>query len=346
MSKANQEPTVMPLKAGEIVLFNNPDGTTSVEVRLGEETVWLSLNELADLFGVDKSGISRHLRNVFKSGELERSSTVAKFATVQIEGTRSIVREIEYYNLDAILSVGYRVNSSKATRFRIWANSILKEHLIKGYSFNQRRWNPDQIASFQQAIGLFPIAVQNLADRGDLTADESIALMQLVADYASSWVLLRQYDDGALPATDGIGHPDYAIDINQARVAIRTLKQELAAKGEVTALFGNERDGSLHRILGALYQTFGGEELYSTIEQKAAHLLYFVIKDHPFSDGNKRIGAFLFLHYLDKNNYLKRCDGDPKIDPAALVALALLIAESDPRQKNTIVQLIIHFLTE
>lgn len=342
--RANVNETASDPNTGEIVLYSNPDGSTIIDVRLEDETVWLSQAQMVELFDKDQRTISEHIQTIYGEGELDRSATYRKFRLVRTEGNRRVNRSVDHYNLDVIISVGYRVSSKKGTQFRIWATSILKDHLIKGYSLNERRWRAEQLEQFQRAVALFPATVQQLADRGDLSSDESVALMRLVTDYASSWVLLRQYDDGELASTPGVGDPTYVLTVGEARTAIGQLRRSLEHQGEASTLFGNDRGEAFEAILGALYQTFGGEDLYPTIEQKAAHLLYFVIKDHPFSDGNKRIGSFLFLHFLDRNHYLTDAAGAPKINPATLVALALLVAESDPRQKEVVIQLIIHFL--
>jgi prophage maintenance system killer protein len=328
-------------KTGEIILYTNPDGSTGVDVRLDKDTVWLDAHQMAQLFTTDRTSIVRHINNIYKSDELDTTTTCAKVAQVAADGKSRIMN---IYNLDMIISVGYRVNSKKGIQFRLWANSVLKEHLIKGYSLNPHRLSNEQITQFQQALTLFPQAVERLSVRGELQSDEAVALMKLVTEYASSWALLQQYDDGQLEQTNSESTATFTLEYSRARQAIDTLRNNLIAKEEASDLFGNERDGSFQGVLGSIYQTFGGEELYPSIEHKAAHLLYFVIKDHPFSDGNKRIGSLLFIYFLQANNYLSRSTGEAKINDNALVALALLVAESDPKQKEMMIALIMHLL--
>jgi prophage maintenance system killer protein/prophage antirepressor-like protein len=321
---------------GEIVLYQADDGHSVIDVHLKDETVWLTLNQMAELFGRDKSVISRHLRNIFKTGELERDATVAKNATVQIEGRRRVTRYIEWFNLDAIISVGYRVNSKRGTQFRIWATSVLKDHLVKGYSLNQKRLAEKGTKELQQVLTL----LSNTLEGYNLVNEEGKAVLDIVNRYAGTWRLLLQYDEDNLPAPGRKQAPKTVLSIDQARSAISSLKQELAVRGEATGLFGQERGEGLSGIIGALYQTFGGEDLYPSVEEKAAHLLYFVIKDHPFSDGNKRIGSFLFILFLRLNGLLDRISFDNK----ALVALALLTAASDPAQKDVLIRLVVNLL--
>ncbi len=321
---------------GEIVLYQADDGHSVIDVHLKDETVWLTLNQMAELFGRDKSVISRHLRNIFKTGELERDATVAKNATVQNEGRRRVTRYIEWFNLDAIISVGYRVNSKRGTQFRIWATSVLKDHLVKGYSLNQKRLAEKGTKELQQVLTL----LSNTLEGYNLVNEEGKAVLDIVNRYAGTWRLLLQYDEDNLPALGRKQAPKTVLSIDQARSAVSFLKQELAVRGEATDLFGQERGEGLSGIIGALYQTFGGEDLYPSVEEKAAHLLYFVIKDHPFSDGNKRIGSFLFILFLRLNGLLDRISLDNK----ALVALALLTAASDPAQKDVLIRLVVNLL--
>ncbi len=332
------------LKTGEVILYTNPDGSTAVDVRLEQETVWLSQAQMAELFDRTAPTINEHIKSIYGEGELESAPTIRKFRIVRMEGNRQVEREIDFYNLDMIISVGYRVNSKRGTQFRIWANSVLKEYLLRGYALNHTRLNGEQIKQFQQALSLFPQTVERLSSRGDLSDDEAVALMRLVTDYASSWALLQQYDDGKLEQVEHGRSPSFELTYDKAREAIATLKVDLVGKGEASELFGNERDESFQGILGAIYQTFDGEELYPSIEHKAAHLLYFVIKDHPFSDGNKRSAALLFIYFLSQNNYLTKTIGGSKVDENALVALTLLIAESDPKQKEVMIALVMHLL--
>lgn len=319
----------------QLVIFESEAG--EVEVRLEGESVWLSLQQMADLFGRDKSVISRHLKSIFTTGELTREGTVAKNATVQIEGNREVVRQIEYYNLDTIISVGYRVNSTRATRFRQWATTILREHLTQGYTLNRQRF--EQNASELEAA----LTLVKKAAAGDaLTTDQGRGLVDVIARYTHTFLWLQRYDEGLL--TEPLGSPGGTLpSTDEARTGIVRLKADLMAREEATALFGNEREDSLAAVLGNLDQTVFGEPAYPTVESKAAHLLYFVIKNHPFSDGNKRIGSYLFVDFLARNGRLLR-DGEPVINDVGLAALALLVAESDPKSKEVMIRLIENML--
>lgn len=319
---------------GAIVLYQTEDGQTALDVRLQEETVWLSLNQMAELFARDKSVISRHLRNIFQQGELVREAVVAKNATTAADGK---AYQVEYYNLDAILSVGYRVNSKRGSQFRIWASLVLKEYLIKGYALNQRRLAEQGVAELRGVLDLLAVTLEH----NQLTDETGVAVVQLVRRYGLSWQLLLQYDEDRLVLPAELNRRNsVGFDLAVVRRGIACLREELAARGEVTDLFGQERGESLAGILGAIHQTFGGEDLYPSIEEKAAHLLYFVIKDHPFSDGNKRIGSFLFLLYLQECGLIDAV----RFDNKALVALALLVAASDPSQKDVLIRLIVNLL--
>ncbi len=330
-----------PSPNGGVVLYEAPDGQVRLEVRLKQETVWLSLNQMAQLFGRDKSVISRHLRHVFTTGELEREATVAKTATVQREGDREVVREVEYFNLDAILSVGYRVSSKRGTQFRIWATRTLRDHLLRGYSLNERRLREKGLAEIQQAVAL----LARTLDHQGLVTDEGRALLDVVQRYARSWRLLLEYDEGRLPeAPARPTAPTAHLTIDAARRAIGQMRDALAARGETTALFGQDPGDQLAGILRAIEQTFDGQPLYPSVEARAAHLLYFIIKDHPFIDGNKRIGSLLFLDYLRRNGALLRPDRTLRFADNALVALALLVAESDPNHKPLVIRVILNLL--
>lgn len=322
---------------GEIILCQTENGRAAVDVYLRDDTVWMPLNDIARLFDRDKSVISRHLRNIFDTGELAREATVAKNETVQNEGGRKVTRNIEWFNLDVIISVGYRVNSKRGTQFRIWATSILKDHLVKGYTLNQRRLAEKGVHEAQQVLSL----LTNTLENQNLVSDEGISVLNIVNRYAKTWQLLLQYDEDNLPKPQTKQVTSQVLDLEGARKAISSLKQQLLAKTEATDLFGNERSDGLAGIVGAIHQTFGGQDLYPSIEEKAANLLYFVIKDHPFTDGNKRIGSFLFLLFLQMNGLL----GKKYFDNKALVALTLLTAASDPGQKDLLIRLIVNLLS-
>ena len=329
-------------KKGEIVIYKAPKGEARVEVRLEKETVWLALNQIARIFNTDKSGISRHIKNIYDSGELLKDSTVAKIATVQKEGNRRIEREIEYYNLDIILSVGYRVNSKRATQFRIWATKTLKNYLVKGYAINEKRLleTKEKFNELQTAI-----AFLQEKSKKELLKGQEGELLSLLSGYAKTLTLLEEYDKGKLKEAKG-KKATFILTYENCLRIIAELKKELVAKKEAGDLFGQERDGSFEGIIRGLHQSFGGKKLYPNIEDKAAHLLYFIIKDHPFSDGNKRSGAFLFVYFLDKSDYLYRPTGERKINDNALVALALLIAESNPKEKEVMIKIIKNLITE
>lgn len=328
---------------GEVLVYEAPGGEIRVDVRLERETLWLSLNQIADLFDRDKSVISRHVRNVFSTGELAREATVAKIATVQREGGRTISREVEYFNLDAILSVGYRVNSKRGTQFRIWATRTLRDHLLQGYSLNARRLAEQGVEDLQQAVSLLTKTLQN---RG-LVTDEGLSVLHVVERYTRTWRLLLEYDEQRLTTSPSRPVPPVGrLTLDDARTAVRAVRANLAERGEAGALFGQERGEALAGSLAAVEQTFGGAPLYPSAQSRAAHLLYFVIKDHPFSDGNKRIGALLFLEYLRRHDLLWRPNGQPRLADNTVVAVALLIAESAPAQKDLMVRLVISLLEE
>lgn len=317
---------------GKVVLYQDEKGHLELNVLLQEETVWLSLNQLVELFGRDKSVISRHIRNIFKAKELG-DATVAKFATVQTEGEREVSRDIEYFNLDMIISVGYRVNSLRGIQFRRWATGVLKQHLLEGFTYHEKRLQEKGLTVFQETLSL----LERTLTQQQLVNELGTQVIQLISDYAKSWHLLLAYDENKLMLPD-IAKSSRIFLYEEAQSAISSLKSALWKKSEASDLFGQERDNGLASILGNLEQTFSGESLYQTPEEKAAHLLYFIIKDHPFVDGNKRIGSFLFLLYLEQQQISKR------LDDRGLVALALLVAESAPSQKEILIRLTVNLL--
>jgi death-on-curing family protein len=318
-----------------IELYKSSNGETQLEVKFENDTVWLNLNQLSELFGRDKSVISRHLRNVYTEKELDYTSTVAKNATVQKEGKRSVTRFVEYYNLDVIISVGYRVNSIQGTQFRIWATKKLKEYLVKGYSINEKR-----LSELKQLIQIIDQTQENTA--GPIS--ESKGLLDILKNYTRSFILLNQFDSDSLELNFLQNTITYEIEYTEAISAISELKKKLIDKKEATNLFGNQKDQSFSGVLKSVTQTFDGVYLYPTIEEQAAHLLYFIIKNHPFSDGNKRIGAFLFIWFLEKNKHLLKQTGEVKINDNALTALALLVAQSNPNEKELMIKLICNLL--
>jgi death-on-curing family protein len=308
----------------------------NIEVNLVGESLWLDSNQIAEIFNVQRPAIVKHVNNIYKSLELKKDSTCSILEQVASDGKK---RKMNFYNLDMILSVGYRVNSKQATQFRIWATNTLKKHLLKGYTINQKRLQEKGLNEFEQALKLIKKTINNK----ELKNDEAKALLYIITDYADSWLLLQKYDEDRL-TTPKVIKSIFTLEYKEAKNSISQLKNDLILNKQASELFAQERDNSLKGIIGNIYQTFGGEDLYPGIGDKAAHLLYFVIKDHPFSDGNKRTGAFLFILFLAKNNYLLDKKGERKFNDNALVALSLLIAESDPKQKDTMIKLIQNFI--
>jgi prophage maintenance system killer protein len=322
----------------QIIIYKAADGITSVNVKLENDTLWMTLNQLAILFERDKSVISRHFRNIYNEGELNKDATVAKNATVQNENGREIVRNIEFYNLDAIISIGYRVNSKQGTQFRIWANRILKEYLVKGYALNEQKLKEQasQLNSLKQTVNL----LGNVLKSKELSSDEATGLLKVVTDYSYALDILDKYDHQQLGIEGTTDQQLFVATYEEAMQAIRGLKDVFGG----STLFANEKDDSFKGSIGTIYQSFGGVEFYPSIEEKAANLLYFVVKNHSFSDGNKRIAAYLFVWFLEKNRILYREDGSKRIADNALVALTLMIAESKPEEKEMMVKVVINLI--
>jgi len=320
-------------KKNEVVIFQAKNGAIELSVDAKKETILANINQIAELFGVQKAAISKHFKNIFESGELTEEATVSKMETVQIEGKREVQRFIEMYNLDAIIAVGYRVNSKQATQFRIWATRVIKEYVSFGYAIN-----PSRIA---QNYEKFLLAVEEtkklLPDDNRVSAQDA---MELVKMFAGTWFSLDAYDKEALPLK-GVTKRKVTFAGNELEDSIGQLKKELIRKGETTDIFAIERKGSsLVGIFGNVLQSFGGNDLYPTIEEKAVHLLYFIVKNHPFIDGNKRSGAFAFIWFMQRTNFNFR----DKITPEALTALTLLIAESNPEDKDRVIGLVLLLL--
>lgn len=321
----------------QIEIYQSDDGQAQIEVRLEADTVWLNRQQLAELFGRDIKTVGKHINNVFKEGELPKDSVVAKFATTAADGK---TYQVDHYNLDVIISVGYRVKSQQGTQFRIWATQRLKEHLVRGYTLNQTRFEKNA-AELEQALAL----IQRTASSPELTGDAGRGLVDIVSRYTQTFLWLQRYDEGLLDEPSGqsggtLPSPDEAMD------ALNNLKAQLIERGEATDLFARPRDAGLASIFGNLDQSVFGEPAYPTVESKAAHLLYFVVKNHPFSDGNKRSGAFLFVDFLHRNGRLLDARGNPVINDTGLAALTLLVAESDPKQKEVLIRLIMHMLSQ
>lgn len=321
--------------AGELLIFEAEN--SSVQVRLEGETVWLSQAQMAELFGTSSDNISLHLKNIYKEQELQEAATTENFSVVRQEGKRQVQRQLKHYNLDAIISVGYRVSSVQATRFRQWATSVLREHLTRGFTLSRQRFEHNA-AELEAALQL----VRKAAAGEALTANQGRGLVDVIARYTHTFLWLQRYDEGLLTAP--AGSPGGVLPtLEEAQAAIARLKADLMARGEASELFGRERGDAFAALLGNLDQSVFGEPAYPTVETKAAHLLYFVIKNHPFSDGNKRSGAFLFVDFLARNGRLLR-DGVPVINDVGLAALALLVAESDPKAKDVMTRLIENML--
>ena len=322
---------------GEIVIYQTEDGQASLEVTLVEDTVWMSLNHMVGLFDRDKSVISRHIRNIFREGELDKRSVVAKYATTASDGK---TYQVEYFNLDVIISMGYRVKSQRGTQFRIWANKILKEYLITGYALNEKRLQSqiEKYEALKQSIKL----IEKIADHKLLSVPESEGLLKVIGDFSYALDTLDRYDYGKLELVRVSDRTAKRISYEEAKGAI---KKMLGRFGDST-LFGREKDNSFSSSLDTIYQTFDGKELYPSIEEKAAHLLYFIVKNHSFVDGNKRIAAAIFTWFLERNGLLYKSDRTKRIADNALVALTLMIAMSDPKEKDVIAKIIVNLINK
>jgi prophage maintenance system killer protein len=325
-------------KDNQILIYETENGQYTVEVLLEDDTVWLTQKQMAELFDIERSVITKHIGNIFKEGELEQKSVCAKLAHTAEDNK---IYQTTFYSLDVIIAVGYRVNAKRGTQFRIWATQTLKNHLLKGYTINQKRLAETGVKELENALQF----IKQASGRRQLTNEEAQGLLEVIAKYAKSWLLLKSYDENDLPITKG-KPPKFTLEYEHALDAIKKLKKALMDKEEASEIFGIEREHGLDAILGNLKQSFGDQDLYPTLEDKAAHLLYFIIKDHPFTDGNKRIGSLLFIHYLDKHSRLCKTNGEMIINDNALVALALLIAESEPKSKELMVALIKNLLVE
>jgi prophage maintenance system killer protein len=322
----------------QIAIYQTPDGQISIEVTINHDTVWLTQSQMADLFQSTKQNISLHINNVFKEGELDKGATVKESLTVQEEGKRAVKRKIEYYSLDIIISVGYRVKSHRGTQFRIWANKVLKKYLLQGYALNENRLNEqsEQFNVLKQTVKL----LGNVLDAKPLTTDEATGLLKVITDYTYALDILDKYDHRSLTIEKTHKKEVFTATYKEAMQAIKGLKEKFGG----STLFGNEKDESFKSSIAAIYQTIGSTDVYPSVEEKAAHLLYFVVKNHSFSDGNKRIAAFLFVWFLEKNSILYREDGTKRIADNALVALTLMIAESKPDEKEIIVQVVVNLI--
>ncbi|MCL5011116.1 MAG: virulence protein RhuM/Fic/DOC family protein [Patescibacteria group bacterium] len=322
---------------GEVVLYKSKDGQARLDVRLEKETVWLTQEQVANLFGTQRPAITKHLNNIFKNRELPEKSVSSILEHTAADGKKY---KTKFYNLDAIISVGYRVNSTRATQFRVWATKILKQHLINGYTINQKRLSEqtNKLQELQKAIKLIKDK-----SRGFLLQGQAQELLDILADYSDSLVLLEQYDAQKLVLQKN-KKAKFVLSYDDANRVVERVKNNLLAKKQASVLFGVQNNGQLQGIIGALHQTFGGKALYGSLEEKAANLLYLVIKDHPFIDGNKRIASILFIYFLECNDFLRKASGEKKINDNALTTLALLIAISEAKEKETIIKVITNLL--
>ena len=322
----------------KIVIYQTEDGQTQIDVRLENETVWLTQAQMVELFQTTKQNVSLHVGNVFKEGELEQEATVKEYLTVQNEGNRKVTRKVKYYNLDVIISVGYRVKSKRGTAFRIWARQIIKDYLVKGYAVNERI-RKEQIAELRQLVQVVGRAINN---QELPKTTESQDLLNVVVDYTYALDTLDNYDYERLTIDKTTKQEPFHATYENAMEAIQTLREKFGG----STLFGNEKDDSFKSSIGQIYQTFGGEELYPSVEEKAAMLLYLVTKNHSFSDGNKRIAATLFLWFLNNNGILYREDGSKRLADNTLVALTLMIAESKTEEKDVMVKVVVNLINQ
>ena len=318
-------------KPTDIVLYRSRDGAVQLDVPLQKETIWLSQKQMAQLFEKDSDTIGLHIRNAFKEGELRESATTEDSSVVQTEGTRRVTRNIRFYNLDVVISVGYRVKSRRGTEFRIWATNVLKRHLIRGYSVNEKR-----LKALKQTLRI----AADVSRRKLLTGDEASALLQTISDYSHALDLLDDYDHQRVAIRKTSHRKTLPVSYEEAAGLIDQMRNHFGD----SAVFGREKDENLHSSLNAVMQGFGGKDLYPSVEEKAAHLLYFLVKNHSFVDGNKRIAAAVFLRFAEKNRLLFDREGRKRIADNALVAMTLMIAESKPKEKNVITAMLANLI--
>ncbi|NCS87939.1 MAG: cytochrome C biogenesis protein CycH [Ignavibacteria bacterium CG2_30_36_16] len=325
---------------GEIILYKSSEGKVELEVNLKDDTVWLSQRHMSVLFQKDTDTIGLHIRNIYKEGELSIKSTTEYFSVVQKEGKREVLRKIQYYNLDVIISVGYRVKSKRGTQFRIWATKVLKEYLVKGYALNEKRLKEqsEKVKELEKSVEVF----KRVADSYQLKQDEFTGILNVISDYAYALDILDQYDHQELKLGRIERAEEYKINYKDSAELIKNLKNKFGG----SVLFGKEKDESFKSTIGTIYQTFNKKELYPGLEEKAAMLLYLTIKNHSFIDGNKRIAAALFIVYLSRNNFLYDLNGEKRIADNALVALCLMIAASNPIEKDIIVKVVVNLINK
>ena len=326
------------MENNKIIIYQTEDGQTQIDVRLENETVWLTQSQMAELFERTPQNITMHISNAYKEGELDKIATCKEYLQVQQEGKRKVSRIVKYYDLDVIISVGYRVKSKRGTAFRIWARKVLKEYLVKGYAVNERI-RKEQIGELRQLVGMLGRTIQN---QPLLSNDETNALFEVVTDYTYALDTLDNYDYERLTIDKTTKQEPFHATYENAMEAINGLRDKFGG----STLFGNEKDDSFKSSIGQIYQTFGGEELYPSVEEKAAMLLYLVTKNHSFSDGNKRIAATLFLWFLHNNHILYRPDGTKRLADNTLVALTLMIAESKTEEKDVMVKVVVNLINQ
>ena len=321
---------------GEIIIYTSDDGKVSLDTKLENDTIWLTQKDMAELFGVKTPAINKHLMNIYKEGELNQDATVSILEIVQKEGSRSVKRQKTFYNLDAIISVGYRVNSSRATQFRIWATNVLKEYLIKGYTINEKALKDKQekIQTLQTTVNLLSRSLINQIE----SLDDAQQIAKILDNFAKGLDLLDNFDHKTLDVKGATQKEAVIIPVKEFLSVINEMKSEFASD-----VFANPKDDSFESSVNQIYQTFGGNDCYPTLEEKAAMLLYLITKNHSFSDGNKRIAASCFLYFLEKNGILYK-NNLPIIDNGTLFALTILIAESNPKEMETMKQIVVSVL--
>ena len=327
------------MNKGEVIIYQSSDGQTELDVRLEDDTVWLSQVQMTRLFQRDRTVIGRHIANIYREGELDRDTSCAKIAHKVVNTGNDALQDYytTYYNLDVIISVGYRVKSLRGTQFRIWANRVLKEYLIQGYAIN-RNAKAEQLEELKRTIAV----MNDVLAAKTVTRDEAVGLLKVISDFAYGLDTLDRYDYQQLEISDTTSEERFRATYESAMEALQLLKTQFGA----SELFAREKDGSFHSTMGAIYQTFGGRDLYPSVEEKAANLLYLTTKNHSFSDGNKRIAAFLFLWFLEKNGILYREDGSRLIDNNTLVALTLMIAESRTEEKDIMTKVVVNLINK
>jgi len=334
---------IMKNEPNKMIIYSAPDKGVEIEVKVEDDTVWLSAEEIAELFGVNRPAITKHLSNIYKSGELQEKSTCSILEHVGGEKGKERAYRTKIYNLDAIISIGYRVNSKKATHFRVWATNTLRDYLVNGYAINQSRLLEQErkLLEIQQTVAL----IKEKSQRRELMGHES-ELLDIINEYTKSLVILNKFDQNKLKIGKVNRYIKFELNEEEYKVVLGQIVTIIKQEQSVGSLFGKEAGNKIKGILGSINQTFDGKELYNSVEEKAAHLLYFIIKDHPYGDGNKRIGSMLFLYFLQRNGYLYGRNGELKINDNTIVALALLIAVSEPKEKENVIKLLVNLIRE